>query len=232
MVQATYIKDFNIYGEISQQDIRKSHSAKLCQNLEKGEIITEPDGCQNKVYIVEKGQVRLYQLSVDGREQTLDILSEGAIFGDIVFDKNAEINCPFASADTKHTCVCIVSKEDFYKLLKEKPTLAIKLFSDLAARLKSAQAKIANLSLADAKIRLLSELIRLGDSFGQEEGDKITIKRRFTHEQLANLIGTTRETVTKTLKAINSDCEDCVIQDEDKHFVLDKNKVLEVIESV
>lgn len=232
MAQATYLKDINIYDEVSQEDILKSHAVKVCRNLQKGEIISEPNECENKVFIVQDGQVRLYQLSVDGREQTLDILSPGEIFGDIVFDKNAQTDCAFASAETKGSCVCIVSKDDFYHLLKDKPALAIKIFSDLAGRLKTAQAKITNLSLADAKMRLLFELVSLGKSFGEEKNNKIVINRRFTHEQLANLIGTTRETVTKTLKTINKDCQDCVIQDKEKHFVLDKNKIFEVVQPV
>jgi len=203
MAQATYLKDINVYDEISHQDVRKAHSSKVCRNLEKGEVISEPDECEGKVFIVESGQVRLYKLSIDGREQTLDILSSGAIFGDIVFEKGEKADCAFAAAEDKKACVCIISKEDFLNLLKDKPSLAIKIISDLASRLKTAQQKIANLSLSDAKMRLLSELVRLGKSFGTESANKITIKRRFTHEQLANLIGTTRETVTKTLKAIN-----------------------------
>jgi len=232
MAQANYLKDINVYEELTHQDVRRAHSSKICQNLTKGEVISEPEECNDKIYIVEDGQIRLYQISIDGKEQTLDILSAGAIFGDIVFEKSSKAECVFAAAETKGACVCIINKQNFFELLKSKPTLAIKIISDLAARLKSAHAKITSLSLADAKIRLLSELVRLGKSFGEEKGNKIIIKRRFTHEQLANLIGTTRETVTKALKVINKDCKDCVVQNKDKYFVLDKNKVLEVIEAV
>lgn len=232
MAQATYLKNINVFREISHQDIRRAHSSKLCQNLAKSEVISEPDECKDKVFIVEDGQIRLYQLSIDGREQTLDILSSGAIFGDIVFDKNEKVECAFAAAESQGACVCIINKNDFFQILKDKPSLAIKIISDLASRLKSAQQKITNLSLSDAKMRLLSELVQLGKSFGEEKGDRIIINRRFTHEQLANLIGTTRETVTKTLKAINKDCEDCVIQNKDHNFVIAKNKVLEVLKSI
>lgn len=110
--------------------------------------------------------------------------------------------------------------------------MALKIISDLAARLSIAQEKISQLTMADAKAKLISEFFRLGKSFGEEDEKSIRLKRRFTHEQLANLIGTTRETVTRTIKAINNDCTGCIIQDKDHHLIINKNMVLEVVKSL
>jgi len=197
--------------------------------LTKGEFVSEPGQCEGKVYLVESGQIRLFQLSEDGREQTLDILPKGAIYGDLLLDSTVDLDCVFVAAENDDTCVCILDKKEFFEILVTKPQLALKIISDLSQRLSSAQQKITHFSLANAKARLLSELIRLGKDFGNESAGKIKLKRKFTHEQLASLIGTTRETVTKTLRSINDDCEDCVIQDKDRHFILDKDKVMDVI---
>lgn len=225
-----YLKNSDIYSQLSVQDIRALKSAKICKDLKKGEIISEPDLCKDKVYIVEEGQIRLYYLSQDGREQTLDILGRGSLFGDFSF--GAEVFCPFAQAEQDGTCVCILSKKDFFQVLTTKPKLALKIIADLSARLTHAQEKIAKLTLADAKARLISEFFRLGQTFGTEDEKSIRLSRRFTHEQLANLIGTTRETVTKTIKAINDDCPGCIVQDKNHYLVIDKHLVLEVIKSL
>ncbi|MBI2012812.1 Crp/Fnr family transcriptional regulator [Candidatus Curtissbacteria bacterium] len=229
MAGAIKLGDVDFFGQISTSKLHLTKSAKVCKDLSRGEVFSEPDECRHKVYIVEDGQVRLYQLSADGREQTLDILSTGAIFGDLTPGSQEEPLCVFAAAEKEGTCVCIIDKKQFFALIATKPKLALEIIVDLARRLSYAQEKIAELSLADAKVRLLSELVRLSRSFGMEDGEVIRFKRRFTHEQLATLIGTTRETVTKTIKAINDDCQGCVTMDKNHYFVLDKNKVLEVI---
>lgn len=227
-----YLKDVDLYDELTQQELRKAHNIKVCKNLTKGEIVSEPGQCDNKVYVVEEGQIRLYYLAQDGREQTLDILSKGAFFGDLALDSASEPYCAFAQAEQTGSIVCILNKNDFFKLISSRPKLALKIISDLAQRLSYAQEKIAKLTLTDAKARLISEFFRLGKTFGTEDEKSIRLSRRFTHEQLANLIGTTRETVTKTIAAINADCPGCISQDRNHHLVVDKHMVLEVIKSL
>lgn len=232
MKTAPYLKDIDVFSELNSGDLRQAKTLKVCRNMSKGEEVIDSQNCQNRVFIVEDGQVRLYQLSEDGREQTLDILPRGAIFGDLSLESQADLICVFAGAEVDNTNVCIMSKSDFFDILTSRPNLAIKIISDLATRLSVAGEKIATLALADAKVRLLSELVRLGRSFGVEEEETIRLTKKFTHEQLANLIGTTRETVTKAIKEINRDCNGCITQSKDHHFILDKSKVLEVIHSV
>lgn len=232
MKTTQYIKHLNIFSEISPEDLKSKKSFKICKDLDKGELVSQPGDCEGKVYIIERGQIRLYYLTVDGREQTLDILKPGNVFGDFTFENAQDTECSFASAETKGTSVCIVSKNDFFDSLTKKPTLAIKMIASLAERLSTAQAKVVQLSLADANIRLLAELVRLGKDFGEEDGNTIRLKRRFTHEQLASLIGTTRETVTKTIKAINDGCPGCIAQDKNHFFIINKDLVLDVIRSM
>lgn len=229
MDHSQYLKDIDVFDEFSKKELRNIHDARVCKNLAKGEIVSEPGQCDNKVYVVEQGQVRLYYLGQDGREQTLDILTSGAFFGDVALDSGVEAYCAFAQAGQTGTTVCILKKDDFFKLVLSRPKLALKIISDLSLRLAGAQEKIAKLTLADAKARLVSELFRLGKNFGTEDEKSIQLKQRFTHEQLANLIGTTRETVTKTIKAINDDCPGCIVQDKNHFLVIDKLMVLEVI---
>lgn len=232
MDYSQYLKDIDIFDQLTKQELRNVHDVRVCKDLKKGEIVAEPEKCDDKVYIVEQGQIRLYYLAPDGREQTLDILSRGAFFGDIAFDSNIEAYCAFAAAEQNSTTVCILNKNDFFRLVSSRPKLALKIISDLAQRLSYAQEKISKLTLADAKARLISELFRLGKNFGTEDEKSIQLKRRFTHEQLANLIGTTRETVTKTIKAINDDCPGCIAQDKNHYLVINKQMVLEVIKSL
>ncbi|MBI2326725.1 Crp/Fnr family transcriptional regulator [Candidatus Curtissbacteria bacterium] len=229
MNHSQYLKDIDVFEQLTKNELRNIHDARVCKNLAKGEIVSEPGQCDNKVYVVEQGQIRLYYLAQDGREQTLDILPRGAFFGDIALDSNIEAYCAFAAAEQTGTTVCILKKDDFFKLVSTRPKLALKIISDLAQRLSYAQEKISKLTLADAKARLISELFRLGKNFGTEDEKSIQLKRRFTHEQLANLIGTTRETVTKTIKAINDDCPGCIAQDKNHYLVINKHMVLEVI---
>jgi len=151
-----------------------------------------------RFYIVVSGSVAVLRVNGEGRETILSLLKAGDFFGEMsIFDsavRSASIRTVTA-AEIAH-----IEREDFMDLLDHSPTIGRLLVVALAERLRAANALVSSTTSPDIRSRLASLLLNLMDRFGEpqpEGGTRISL--RLTNQEMANMIGTTRETVNRTL---------------------------------
>ncbi|MDI6632502.1 MAG: Crp/Fnr family transcriptional regulator [Bacillota bacterium] len=167
-------------------------------NYPKGQIIFAAEEVADRVYLIEKGWVRIYRLSSEGREVTVgSIRNPGEMMGLAETLYHGKRTC-FAGAISDVTLV-VVTKKDFLDLLTEEHRLSIKVAKLLAARMREAEAMVHELVCWQVPGRLALLLLKIGERCGIPESDGVTIKLRLTHEDIAGMIGTTRQTVTSLL---------------------------------
>ncbi|ACX53034.1 transcriptional regulator, Crp/Fnr family [Ammonifex degensii KC4] len=161
----------------------------------KGHILWAPEEIADRVYLLEKGWVKIYRLTANGREVTVGaIRNPGELIGLAEALYHGRRTC-FAGAITDVT-LTIVSKNDFVELLTENHLLALKVCKILAARMREAEALVHELVCWQVPGRLALLLLKMGESCGIRDEKGIHIELRLTHEELAGMIGTTRQTVT------------------------------------
>lgn len=188
------------------------------RSYEKGAYIATPhDEEKENIYFQKKGEVEIYETTPDGRKITIDMLQPGDIFGYAnITDGGGEGRKQFIRASENAT-ICIMPRDDFLALLEKKPDLALKLIRDLSLRLSNMESKLRDTALGDAETRVFQELERLAIRYSVQDGGRRTFTRKFTHEELAHLVGTTRETVIRTLARL---CEQNRITiDEETGFI-------------
>ena len=140
-------------------------------------------------------------------------MKQGDVFGyDNIVSEKSDQGEKFIKANRDAT-ICIMPMNDFLILLSKKPDLALRIIKDLSQKLSIVEDKFRDTVLSDSETRVLQELERLYKRYGKEEAGSRVIDHKFTHEELANLVGTTRETVTRTLAKL---------LEKDKVFVNDK----------
>ena len=105
---------------------------------------------------------------------------------------------------TEATNLYMVRRSDFLQLLYKVPQIAVGLLAELASRLRKTDRKIEGLALLDVTSRISETLLQLADEQGEEQKTGIMLKNRPSHQQLANMAGTTRETVSRVLKRLES----------------------------
>ncbi|OPY58257.1 MAG: cAMP receptor protein [Pelotomaculum sp. PtaU1.Bin035] len=156
----------------------------------------ETDG----LYIVTSGLIKVLKLHKDGREKTLAILNKGDILGEMtLFGSNLRT----AIAETlEQTTVLVIPKANFQSLLLEIPKIAIRVIETLSSRLKQANRQIEELTFLSARSRVICNLINLAKEYGQPDRGGIAISLQLTHAELANLVGISRETMTKVLAGL------------------------------
>ena len=163
------------------------------RSFPKGSVIVFEDDPGDALYLVARGQVKVVLIGEDGREVILSVLGEGNFFGEMsLIDEKPRSATVIAMVDS---VVLVLRREDFQSRLRTSPEIAIALLRELSRRLRRADEKIGSLVLLDVNGRLADLLLRLAE---EEGGDRIT--KKLTHNVLAQMIGSSRETVSRTMR--------------------------------
>ena len=196
---------------IDQEVIRKAplftalddaDSASLLANMvsvkiAKGTILfAEGDG-GDQLYVIAEGKLKLGTSSGDGRENLLSILGPGEMFGELsLFDPGPRTSTATAVTDAK---LLSLGQEKLLPWLAENPKVALQLLARLAQRLRRTNEAVGDLVFSDVPGRVAKALIDLGERFGKKTDEGLFVHHDLTQEELAQLVGASRETVNKAL---------------------------------
>lgn len=165
--------------------------------MERGDVLFREGDAGDRLYVIAEGKIKLGRSSVDGRENLLAILGPGEMFGELsLFDPGPRTASATAVAETQ---LLGISHDQLSTLLLDRPGLAGVLLAALARRLRRTNESIADLVFTDVPGRVAKALIDLADRFGRPIEDGIMVSHDLTQEELAQLVGASRETVNKAL---------------------------------
>jgi CRP-like cAMP-binding protein len=165
--------------------------------LRRGEVLFREGDEGDQLYIVTEGKVKLGRTSADGRENLLAILGPGQMFGELsLFDPGPRSATVTAVTDTTFSSL---SHEDLLRWLDGRPAVARGLLTQLAGRLRHANDVVADLVFSDVPGRVAKALLDLAERFGRTADDGVHVHHDLTQEELAQLVGASRETVNKAL---------------------------------
>jgi CRP/FNR family transcriptional regulator len=159
------------------------------------DIIFTPGDPDDQLYFLLSGTVRLYKIYGDYKEATTALLKDGGVFGKLSLVEGRWQDV-FAEAVTESR-VAGVQKASLERVIKSDPEFALRLFSSLSERLRQSDEVIESLLHREVSTRLATLLTNLSDRFGEEDGAIIGV--RLTHQDLANMIASTREAVSKVM---------------------------------
>ena len=160
----------------------------------------DPDG---QLYFLLEGTLRLYTIYGQYKEATIALLKDGGIFGELSLDEEGWQNV-FAEAVTSAR-VAVVRKSVLANVIKRQPEFIIKLVYSISERLRQSDEVIESLLDREVSARLTTLLLNLGDRFGEVDGSVMVLNVRLTHQDLANMIFSTREAVSKVMSEFQRD---------------------------
>lgn len=191
-----------LFSALDDDSIASLVSSLAETRLRRGEVLFHEGDSGDKLYVVLEGKVKLGRTSADGRENLLAILGPGQMFGELsLFDPGPR--SATVTAVTESTFASL-SHEDLQLWLEGRPVVARGLLSQLAARLRKANDVVADLVFSDVPGRVAKALIDLADRFGRTADDGVHVHHDLTQEELAQLVGASRETVNKALADFTS----------------------------
>lgn len=214
------IRQIPIFEGLADDELALINQLTVRLNYKKkGTIFTEGQPGVG-VYFVLCGQVKIYKLSEDGREQILHFRREGDIFGEVVLFHGGPY--PATAETLTDSQVGVIRNEDLERLLVTHPSIAIKLVKLMATKLRRAQIKVHELNTQDTLRRVITKLLRMARVYGEKTPQGIRINLELNRQDLASYVGTTRETLTRILSdlkkngAIELDTRTVIILDENK----------------
>ncbi|MDR5586169.1 Crp/Fnr family transcriptional regulator [Clostridium aquiflavi] len=164
----------------------------------KGDVIFTEGNVANTLYFVNKGKIKLYKYTKDGKEQILHVLSEGDLFGELDLIKPSKYG--FNSKAIVNSKICTLTKDEMKDIIMRKPEIGIKVLETVGERLAKVENLVQNLATNDVDSRMAYLLIDLIKKYGESIEKNISIKLPLSREDMANYIGVTRETISRKLK--------------------------------
>ena len=190
---AERLRHVPLFSHLSEQELGRLLAVSRTRTHVRNSIILFENDPGDALFVVLAGEVKVVLAGEDGREVILSILKEGDFFGEmaLIDDRPRSANV-VATADS---ILLILRREDFQACLEENPRIAFGLLRELSRRLRLADDKIGALVLLDVNGRIAQLLLTLVD-----EHNGISVPRTVTHHTIAQMIGSTRESVTRTLR--------------------------------
>lgn len=197
------LSQISLFDELPKEELMVIDEMSEMKPVKKGTQILSPDSPIKALFLLKQGQVRLYRMNAEGKQFTVDILVDGNIFGETSTLSLTDDEI-YAEAMTD-TYLCILSHEDFEQFIESNPKIAIKLINTLSTRLKEVYTISEKIALSDVKNRLLYLLLMLSEKTGRRKNEWQTIEMKLTHHDIANMIGSTRETTSAIISQLKKE---------------------------
>lgn len=186
-----------IFSMLSREVLDEIEKRGRRRTFAKDESIVLEEEKGNSFFIIIEGKVKVSQAGSDGREVVLTMLNDSDFFGEMSLIDGREISANITSMEESE--IFILHRDDFLDLMKRHPEISIALLTELTHRLRTADTRIKSLSLKDAEGKIASVLIHLADESGKIKQGTVEIEKLPYQHDLANMAGTSRETVSRTL---------------------------------
>ncbi|MFV0445011.1 MAG: Crp/Fnr family transcriptional regulator [Planctomycetaceae bacterium] len=192
-----YLKRCPLFERLSPEQSADIERTSRVRRVPRGEIVFAPGEASESVYLVLDGRIKLYHLTAGGKEAVLAFIDPGELFGELSVLDGAPRE-EFAEA-IERSQVLSIPVPVFQTLMAEYPDIALGVTKLVGLRRRRIERRLKSLLFRSNRDRLVALLLELAEKYGRRTGDGIELGLRLSHQELANVIGSTRETVTVTL---------------------------------
>ena len=199
------LRNYDLWCHLSDEEYEELNVAHHFIEAKKGDYIYFDSHHLNKLYFLKNGYIKIGYIDGEGNEIIKEIIREGEIFGQFALERN-NLNGEFARAYKGNVSLCAFNIEDFEKLLKKKPDLAIKYSKQVGEKLRRAEFRLVNMLNKDVRSRLLAFFYHtaLVDGYAGITPSH-TLENFLTHDDIAKLIGSARQTVTTFINQLEEE---------------------------
>ncbi len=192
-----------LFTDLSDEELLNVRQRISIRDFKKGEIILQEEQTNEFMYLIVEGKVKVVQITEDGKETILALHAAGDFFGEMSLIDGKTVPATVIATENSH--VAIVSKADFYEILFSQKKLVTRLLSIFCSRIRESYERIQILSFNNATARLKTLFAMLSDTYGIKTDKGVKIDIRLTHQNIADMTGITRETVTRIFNKWNKD---------------------------
>lgn len=198
-----YLENIDVTGLLCPKKIGAGEMDKHAhRQIRKGEYIYLPEEHSDRIYFLTEGRVKIGAYSDAGKEITKAILGAGEVFGELaLIGERKRRDFAYAMEDT---LVCILSVEDMKSLMRDHNGLNLFLMKIMGSRMLELEQRLESLVFKDSRTRVIEFLYELAQKKGQRVGYEMLVRKFMTHQEIANLTATSRQTVTTILNELRN----------------------------
>jgi CRP-like cAMP-binding protein len=192
-----YLSELMVFQDLSPREMEELNRITTMSTMPKGRVFYRPEEPGEVLFILKEGKVQLYRISPEGKKLVITTLGPHTLFGEMAL-LGTKMHNTFAEA-IEDCLICVMSRTDLERLILNKPQVALRILAVTGKRLRDAEERLENMAFKGIPARLASLLLRLS-----EEQASIDITG-LTHQDLAESVGTYRETATQVLNDLKND---------------------------
>lgn len=192
-----------IFSSLDEEELDQVTGLIVRRQYAKGETILLEGSVLDSLIIVNRGMVKAFRYTQEGREQILYIFSEGDFFGEKNLLSRQEATYNVEALEPTH--ICMIRSKDFQALISEYPDISLKIIRELSGRLDRLENTVQNMGTKSAEARIGAVLIEFAEKYGTRHAEGIQFELPFSREGIANYIGTARETVSRRLNHLQEE---------------------------
>ena len=199
-----HLMNTRILKDLGRQEIGKIAHKAILHKVKKDAYFYVPEDPSVNIYFLQQGRVKLGSYAENGRENTMAILGPGEIFGELSLAGEGK-RTEFAKALDDRVIAYAVNHEDLEKLIQTTPKLALNVTKLIARRLIKTERRLMATIFIDVKTRIINFLIELAKENSTKVGNDIMVKHQLTHQDIANMTASSRQTVTSLLNELKAE---------------------------
>lgn len=215
-----YLSELAVFQDLSPREMQELNRIITMSTVPRGRVFYRPEEPGEVLFILKEGRVQLYRISPEGKKLVITTLGPHTLFGEMAL-LGTKMHNTFAEA-LDDCLICVMSRTDLERLILNKPQVALRILEVTGKRLREAEERLENMAFKGIPARLASLLLRLADEQGSLEISGLT------HQDLAESVGTYRETATQVLNDLKS--QGLIDIGRKRITILDPDRLFEIAE--
>lgn len=220
-----YLQENQLFAGLTDDQLREADAFSSMTRCERGKVFFRPEDSPGTVYFLKEGQVRLYRQTPDGKQLTIALLDRGSVFGE-----NSLIGQSHAGvyAEAAEECLlCVMPAGNLRDLVARFPQIGLNLLEHVGTRLRRSQELAEEVAYWSVRRRLARLLLELDERYGHPTmGGSRIINRTFTQAELADMVGSTRETIAEMLSTLR---KQAILGQRRRRIIIEDRAALEAL---
>lgn len=199
-----YLRNYDLFTNLSKEQVHDLSAISRFVRMKKGQTIYFANDDSKRLYFLINGKIKISEVDGLGNEMIKDIILTGDLFGEIPIT-NFQISQEFAEILSSEVILCTFTMDQFEKLMEKHPSLALSFSKKMGEKLRRLEHRYSNLVFKDVKARLKDFLMDWANKEGKPVEDGLVIKNYLTHNEIASLISSSRQTVTTLINELKEE---------------------------
>lgn len=211
-----HLEQINLFKNLSDKELEELDELTVMKTADKNQFIYFPKEPSKILFFLKEGRIKIGSYSQDGKEVIKAILYPGEVFGEMGI-VGEESRKDFAVAMDSETRMCTLNVDQFKKMMQENSELSLEVTKNIGEKLRNIERRLESLIFKDARERIIDFMKEMAEKYGKKIGVEVLVKHDLTHQDIANLTATSRQTVTTVLNDLK---EKDLIYMERKRFLI------------